>query len=92
MGGRMKRCSNPACKTKSGRRRRFSSDKTQCSFCYSPLEVIPQRRAIARGSGKVAGKTYVGGRASHSPVVGNKRRRKKQPQKKWIVKKTGGKW
>lgn len=81
MSGRMAQCSNLACITRSGRRRRFSAANKRCPTCNSPAQVL------GGGSGKGGGKG--GSVKSFRHYVANTGRstrvRKRRP-KKMLVK------
>jgi len=82
MSGRRKRCSNHACRTKTGRRRTFSADKAWCPQCGSPPEESASRHIVAKGSAKGGGKSAGSKRIMVASTGGTRVARKRRPPKK----------
>jgi hypothetical protein len=82
--GRMKRCTNPACKANTGIRQAFPAEKTTCPLCGSRLVFIDPPRAAGKGSAKGGGK-IVGHKVVRHGSSNPKPRKEKQP-KKWNLK------
>ena len=79
----LKRCPKSTCLANTGfRQELFAGLGTHCPHCGSKLEFVapPRRSANKGGSKSVGGKTV--SRASSSPTLGDKKKRRKVAQKK----------